>query len=464
MRVYIKKLTCLCITLLIASSFSGCGGGSNGDPPPANNENNQNNPNNPDNSPQPTTRLFPQAFDQGITYQTTTYVSSGAAVGGDGSQSTPYNNIRDALLNATPGTRINIAAGNYAPIGTLSNIQGTAQAPIALVANGTVTIDGGNADMALQLTDARYVVIDGFSIQNTLPHGINIDDGASYDTPSEYVVLRNMLFRNIGNGGNNDCLKMSGVDNFYIEDSEFENCNEGEAIDMVGCHDGVITGNNFHDIPRNAINTKGGSANILIHGNRFVDISQRAINAGGSTGAAYFRPLNATYEGSEIQIVANIFVRPGSTPVAFVGCDTCVFANNTVIEPQQYIARILEENTTRTAGAYGYFINNIIVFNTSQVSTFVNVGAGTNPATFTFDTNLWYAQDDNSFSGPNYSSGIPPETNSVIQQNPNLNMDYSIPAGSPAVGQGRTVPRGLVGDYDRNPYNTPPSIGAFEAP
>ena len=451
-------MICLCITLFIASGLSGCGGGSGGDTP-----NNQNNPNNSDNPTQPTTSPFPQAFDQGITYQTTTYVSSGAATGGDGSQAAPYNNIREALLNATPGTRITIAAGNYAPIGALSNIQGTAQAPISLVANGTVSIDGGNANTALQLTDARYVVIDGLTIQNTLPHGINIDDGGSYDTPSDNIVLRNMHFRNIGDGGNNDCLKISGVDNFYIEDSEFENCNQGEAIDMVGCHDGVITGNYFHDIPRNAMNTKGGTANILIHGNRFIDISQRAINAGGSTGTAYFRPLNATYEGNEIQVVANIFVRTGSTPVAFVGCDTCVFANNTIIEPQQYIARILEENTDRTAGAYGYFINNIIVFNTSQVSTFVNVGAGTNPVTFTFDSNLWYAQDDNSFSGPTFGSGIPPETNSVIQQDPNLNTDYSIPADSPAVGQGRSVPRGLVGDYDRNPYNTPPSIGAYEA-
>ncbi len=407
---------------------------------------------------------FPLAFDQSINYASEIYVSSTAGSGGDGSAAQPYDTITEALLNATPGTRINVAAGNYAPLGFFSNLQGTANAPIALVANGAVTIDGGGSEMAMHITDARYLIIDGFTIQNTLPHGINVDDGGDYASPTEYLVMRNMHFRNVGNGGNNDCLKLSGVDHFYIENSEFENCNQGEAIDMVGCHDGVITGNYFHDMPLNAMNTKGGSADILIHGNRFEDISQRAINAGGSTGDPFFRPINATYEGSDIRMIANVIIRPGSTPVAFVGCNACIFANNTVIEPQQYVARILEENTSRSAGGNGQYINNIIVFNDSQVGTFVNIGANTLPSTFTFDSNLWYAMDNPSFSGPYLGGSIPPETRSIVQQNPNLDTNYRITAGSPAAGQGQSVTGGLEGDYDRGDYNTPPSIGAFEMP
>ena len=34
------------------------------------------------------------------------------------------------------------------------------------------------------------------------------------------------------------------------------------------------------------------------------------------------------------------------------------FANNTVIEPQNYIARILEENTSLGPGHHGYWVNN----------------------------------------------------------------------------------------------------------
>jgi len=452
----IRSLTChlIFVTLLCTLILSGCGGSS--DNPVAEN---------PDTQPPPAATGFPVPIDDNLSYQRTIYVSATASPGGDGSQVAPFDTIRAALLEATPGTQIRVAAGNYGVIGGISNLQGNAQAPIALVAEGQVVIDGAGTDIALRLTDARYFVIEGITLQNTFPHGISIDDGGSYATPSEFLVLRNVHFRNTGNGGNNDCLKLSGVDNFYIEGSDFENCNAGEGIDMVGCHNGVITGNYFHDLPANAVGTKGGSANILIHGNRFVDIEQRAINAGGSTGEAYFRPINATYEASQIQIVANIFVRPGSTSVAFVGCDTCVFANNTIIEPQRYIARILEENTTRTSGSNGYFINNIIVFNMSQAFRFVNVGADTNPATFSFGWNLWYALDDASFTGPTYAGGIPPETSSIIQQNPNLSSEYRTLAGSPAFGQGNiAVPRGLVGDYDRAEFNQPPAIGAFAAP
>ncbi len=284
------------------------------------------------------------------------------------------------------------------------------------------------------------------------------------------MVLRDLTFRDIGSGGNNDCLKISGVDDLYITGCEFLECNRGEAIDMVGCHNGVITGNFVHDVLQNGLQTKGGSADVLIHGNRFEDIPQRAINAGGSTGALYFRPLNAEYEAARIRMVANTFLRTGSAPVAFVGCDTCVFANNTIVEPQNYVARILEENTTLAAGLGGYFINNLVVFDTADINgwSYVNVGPNTHPNTFTFGWNLWYALDDSNFSGPVYRGGVPAETNALIQQDPLLvDMDgghYRILDGSPAQGSGRDVPGGAVADFDRASFDEPPSIGAFEAP
>jgi hypothetical protein len=216
------------------------------------------------------------------------------------------------------------------------------------------------------------------------------------------------------------------------------------------------------------VQTKGGSADVLIHGNRFEDIPGRAVNAGGSTGSAYFRPLDASYEGARIQIVANTFLRTGSAPVAFVGCDTCVFANNTIVDPRGYIARILEENTDRLAGHHGFFINNLIVFNTTALNgwSYVNVGPGTRPDTYTFGWNLWFALDNTGFAGPPYQGSVPSETNAVIQADPLLTNladgEYRITDESPARAKGRDVPRGVPGDYDRMPFQDPPSIGAFE--
>jgi hypothetical protein len=408
---------------------------------------------------------FPVPFDLNQDFQRTIYVASNAPMDGNGSKAAPFNNIRTALEKATPGTLVRVAEGNYPPIGSIINLQGTAQAPIAVVADGQVIIDGSDKDMALHMRDARYFILDGITIRNSFPHGINIDDGGSYDTPSEFIILRNMHIQSIGDGGNSDCVKLSGVDHFYVEHSEFEGCNMGEGIDMVGCHHGVITGNYFHDMPRNATNTKGGSANILIHGNRFENIGQRAIDAGGYTGDPYFRPINAEYEGSNIQIISNIIVRSGISAVTFTGCNTCVFANNTIIEPRKFVARIIEENRSRTPGHHGYFLNNIIVFKQSQLSEFVDVRAGSRPDTFTFGWNLWYALDNPDFSGPVYNKSIPPEKNPLIQQDPKLSSDYRTLPGSPVFGMGTgAVPRGLVGDFDRNAYNNPPAIGAFAAP
>ncbi len=479
MNVHVRA--CLLAGVLSSTlANSGCGGGGSGNQPiaaqpvPAPTQTP-----NPVPTPVPTPNPAPsqtmpaelqEPFDTQSGYTQDIYVSSTAAMGGDGSIGAPYATLREALLNATPGTRVRVAAGTYAPAGNFSNLQGTALAPIAVQAEGQVIIDGGGTDMAMHLTDARYLVLDGFIVQNTFPHGINIDDGSSFDTPSEFVVLRNMHFRNVGNGGNNDCLKMSGVTDFHVSGSEFESCNAGEAIDMVGCHDGVITSSYFHDLPRNGVQTKGGSADVLIHGNRFADVAQRSVNAGGSTGAPFFRPINASHEGARIQIVANVVERSGNAPVAFVGCDTCVFANNTLIEPRAYIARILEENTAVGPGSDGYFINNLIVFNVAEINgfSFVNVGADTVPGSFTFGTNLWFALDQPGFSGPVYQGGVPPETDAVIQQDPLLadpqNADYHLTAGSPAIARARSVPRGVPADFDGDPYDNPASIGAFAAP
>ena len=444
---------------------AGCGGGSDspaggGSPPPAASP-----------SPTPTpapapnpSNGFPVAFDVGVTYTRELYVDAAAAPGGDGSAARPYATIGAAIAQATAGTRVRIAAGTYGAIGTYSNLQGSATAPIALVGDGAVVIDTARSAQALHLIDPRYVVIEGITVQNTAPHGINIDDGGDYETPAEYIVLRNVTFRDIGTAGNNDCLKLSGVDRFYIEGSAFSDCTAGEAIDMVGCHDGVITGNRFFNLPANGVQTKGGSADVLIHGNRFSDIVQRSINAGGSTGAAYYRPSTITHEAARIQMIANIFERSGNTPVAFVGCDTCVFANNTIVEPRRYLARILKENIDLAAGANGYFINNIVLFNTTGGGTVVNVGTDTLPASFTFGSNLWFSLDDPGYTGPTLGGGVPAETGSLIQQDPQLDGDRRPSSTSPAIGAGRTVPRGLAGDFDRRPYAASPALGAFAGP
>jgi len=407
---------------------------------------------------------FPRPFDAGARYARDLHVNAAAATGGDGSVGAPFSTIAEALAKAQPGTRVLVARGIYGTVGSVRNLQGRPEAPIALVGTGGVVIDAGGQGSGLHIADPQYLVIENIAIRNAVPHGLSIDDGGSYASPARHIVLRNLSFSRIGDGGNNDCLKMSGVDDFYIAGSRFAGCNQGEGIDMVGCHRGTIAGNTFTDMPGIAVQTKGGSADVLVHGNRFVRIGGRAINAGGATGEPWFRPLAAPHEAERIRMVANLIEDTGSAPVAFAGCRDCVFANNTVVGPGDYAFRIVEENPTRRPGERGYFINNIIVFDADALRSFVDIRKGTKPGTFMVDANLWHARDDPSFEGPALPLDLPPGRHAVTSRDPMLDGEMRPRAGSPAIAAGREVPGGIPGDFDRRPYGGPPSVGAFAGP
>ena len=238
---------------------------------------------------------------------------------------------------------------------------------------------------------------------------------------------------------------------------------------MVGCHRGVIHGNSFHDTIANGVQAKGGSADTLIHGNRFERIAGRAVNAGGSTGLAYFRPQNATAEASGLKVISNVFIGSAMSAVAFVGCDGCVAAHNTIIEPRTWVARILQENTDArfVPSRNGVFVNNLIVLNAADISTVVNVGPNTAPATFTFGNNLWFALDRPGTWTPPIS-GVPAETGSLVQRDPLLvnraGGDFHLMAGSPAAGAARALTVPLPSDFDGRCFASPATVGAFAAP
>jgi hypothetical protein len=412
-----------------------------------------------------------EPFDVGVTYASELYVATDGNDSADGSSGAPLATIRAAAMRATPGTRVTVRAGTYGAV-ALGTVAGTAGAPIAFVAEGDVTIDASSGT-GWAMSDAAYVVVEGFTIADAAVHGMNIDDGGSYDTPSHHVVLRGLTVRDAGSGGNNDCIKMSGVDDFWVLGSDVSGCDRGEIIDMVGCHRGVISGNHFHDTVQSGVQTKGGSADVLVHANVFADIPGRGVNAGGSTGLEFFRPIDAPHEAARIRVVANTFIRNGETSgasIAFVGCDACAFVHNTVIEPRTWIARILQESTDArfVPSRDGVFANNVIVLSTADLRTFWNVGAGTSPETFVFARNLWYATDQAAgWSGPTYGgTGIPAETDGLVQMDPAMidraAGDYHLAPSSPAAGAGIASPFPLPPDHDGRCFADPPTLGAFE--
>lgn len=61
-------------------------------------------------------------------------------------------------------------------------------------------LDAAGATMVMAGRDLRYVVIEGFTLRGATVHGINVDDGGSYDTPTEHLVLRGLTIAGAGSG------------------------------------------------------------------------------------------------------------------------------------------------------------------------------------------------------------------------------------------------------------------------
>ncbi len=347
----------------------------------------------------------------------------------------------------------------------LENINGTELNPIVIIAqNEHQSIFQGGSE-AIHLINCSYVEINGLVIEQQTANGINIDDGGDYNTPSKHITIRNCIFRDMAGNGNNDLLKMAGVDSFLIEKCHFLNGSDGgSGVDFVGCHWGTVQDCYFDDPGTSGIQNKGGTQFIRMQRNIFKNVSQRALNLGGSTGLQFFRPplpnpIVDAFEAADLEVYSNVFIGSWS-PIAYVGSRRVKVYNNTFYQPENWVIRILQETTTSGFLPYGdnEFRNNIVYL--SNDLTEVNVGANTAPETFTFSNNLWYNSTNN-----NWTPSLPViDTNQIIDDpmfEDQANENFRISPTSPAVGAGVIVAE-PTSDFDQIFFQQPPSIGAFE--
>lgn len=370
-----------------------------------------------------------------------------------------FSRLQAAAAQAQPGDTILIREGTYSGGDYIENLKGTAEAWITIRAkeNENILFQGGS--QAFHLTDPAYLRIEGLTFNGQTGNGVNIDDGGTPETPAHHVVISNCTWSGMNATGNNDELKLSGLDDFVVTECDFLNgATGGSLVDMVGCHNGVFAGNTFFNGRSNSIQAKGASKDITIIGNTFVNGGQRSINIGGSTGLQFFRPLGSLYEASDIHVYSNIF-QGSMAPIAFVGAINCDVVNNTIIRPEKWAIRILQETTEPGFLPCGsnIFRNNIIVFNSTSPA--INIGGNTAPETFTFSNNLWFNPDNTNWSGPNTPVNEPDR---LVNVDPLLTDTItSLPSNSPAVGKGFAV-ASPTHDFNGKLFASPRSIGAVE--
>ena len=307
--------------------------------------------------------------------------------------------LQKAVARATPGTQILIAPGTYRGGVRIAGLRGTKTKPIVIAGadpKKPPVFEGGTT--CLHCSDIEHVEIRDITLQKARVNGLNVDDGGSYDSPSRYVVLKRILISDVGDRGNHDGIKLSGVDDFRVEGCTVERWGRnGSGIDMVGCHRGLVVDCKFrgsNNVGGNGVQTKGGSSKITIRRCRFQNAGGRGVNIGGSTGLKYFRPKPQGYEAKDI-IVEDCTFMGSMAAVAFVGVDGAVVRHNTIYRPTRWLLRILQENQSKgfVSSRNGKFERNIVVFRSGELRTAVNIGGGTSPKTFRFHQNWWYCLD-----------------------------------------------------------------------
>lgn len=449
-----------------------------------------------------------QPFDAQVDGWLELYVNPLAA-GGIGSEPSgrSFRNLAAAMDHAITQsvprpTRIHLAPGTYAGLGAYENVWRSAESPILIsgALDGTgerVTIVDGGADgrteigtNCLRLSNVSYLGIENVHCRNAFPHGMNVDDGSDYTSPTHHIVLRNVYIGNVGlfreteRGTNSDCLKLSGVDDFHIIGSEFENCVWGEFIDMVGAHRGVISASYFHDKPLNGIQTKGGSSDILITGNVIERVQGRFLQLGGSTGTPYYRPLDAAHPARRIHVIANVLREAGvfagrsdarSELFSLNGCADCLIAHNTAVDMQFQgnIAYIDREETGRLGNRNVVLTNNVYL---------MDDGAGRrrsdadSPYEYRVSQRgaedageVWFLNEV-AFDVADPAGNpihLPPSLESWqfrggVMVDPRIDPGGRPAPDSPLSGSGTSRFQKLIpGDLDGRPFGEPPSAGAF---
>jgi len=352
--------------------------------------------------------------------------------------------LSDALAKAGPGTVVAMRPGVYDSGVYIRNLTGTAAAPIVIEAADPANppvVRGGST--GLQLSDAQHVSIRRITFEGQRQNGINIDDGETVATPSHHVTFREVTIRRLGIQGIGAAIKLSGVQDFVIEDSTIAEWGAGSAITMIGSHRGLIRRNVFRhgdDAGATGPQMKGGSTGITVRENRFEHAGLRAVQIGGSTDPQFFRPGPPSgFEARDCTVERNVFIG-SEAAVAFVNVDGSVFRDNTIYRPRKWVLRILQEITSPgfVPSRRGVIAGNIVYYHgTDLAGGAVNAGGGTDAASFRFERNWWFRADGPRSSRPQLPSV---ETGGVYGRDPLFanaaGGDFRLAARSPASGYG----------------------------
>lgn len=308
--------------------------------------------------------------------------------------------LRKALAGLKPDAILQIAPGEYPGGHHVSGVTGLTVE--ALDAKNPPVFRGGKTGW--QFSRCPSLTVRHLKITGQSQNGLNLDDGSDPQNPVQGITVEDVEITDIGPQGNFDGIKCSGLEGLTIRRCKISGWG-GQGIDFVGCHKSRIE--DCHFIGKEGfsasagIQLKGGTSEVVVENCRFQGAGQRPLNIGGSTGLEYFRPKGALYEAKAI-VVKNNVIEGSPCAAAFVGVDGAEFSQNTVLYPEKWIFRILQETKAPGFAPCGNVVikNNRIVFKRAAVRTEINTSSGVAVETFRFENNRWFAEDRPESSKP----------------------------------------------------------------
>jgi parallel beta-helix repeat protein len=408
------------------------------------------------------------AFAAGSASAATFYVGPTGS-GSTCSQAAPCRQIRTALTLVGPNDTILVDYGSYLGF-DVDDIDGLPGQPITIRAQGaaavvTVTNDRPDNRDTIFITFSDWIVIDGLRSSNANRAAVRVDQ-------SDHVTIRNGVFGNNGTWGiftdfsndllieNNTCFGSLGQHGIYVSNSGDRPTVRGNHIygnAQAGLHmngdldsgpDGIISGalvenNVIHGNGGGSPVATGGAAGINMDGVQDSIIRNNLLYDNHATGIVAFRGDGA--EGPRgLQILHNTVHQASNGRWALQIFDTTgaiVVRNNALYHP----------NTARGSLNYGDATD---VGNTDSDYNVLDRVSPDGDATI-HSLAQWQAMGHEPHS-------VAPGPLASLWVNA-AGGDYHLPAGSPAVDRGLTLPSVAVDiEGTTRPQGASSDAGAYE--
>jgi len=309
----------------------------------------------------------------------------------------PTDSLAAAMAAVAAGETLRLLPGNHSVSGNLVlRNSGTRSQWVRVVAapGARPVIDlTGSGEFRIS---ASFVLLEGVAIRNGGGNNLHIAPEASSITD---IVVRDTVISDLAWGPgaaikiNRNNPQGAGVGRVYLEDNDVSEAIDNAVIDGVGVSRAVVRRNWIHDndVGSHGVFFKGGSSRILLEDNLVSGIrGNAALQLGGNTGAGFFDPAHADWEGIGQVARNNLIADFDDSAVEIRGVKRGTVVHNTIVTQTSFAVFRMSSGWTNGGGASG---NQNLTISSNLI-----VGTGGDPqyarndggaASITFGPQLW---------------------------------------------------------------------------